>query len=140
MSPTVKELNCIRFAQQFYPKKKPTFFEKLFGKRTDNTNYSVSSDKTFFQFWSDYGLRDYGVNYLHRGGFTKEQKIACIKFWVKELYSKEADIKQLLDSIQEDLIRERQKWMKENPGGHISMSDPIDVLPQKIDKMFGKYL
>ena len=139
MSPSNKELKCIVFAQQFYPKKKLKFFEKIFGRKEESRNYSVSSNKSFFQLWSDYGLRDYGVSYLNRGRFTEEQKITCITFWVKELYSKDMDVKQLLDTIQQDIIQERQKWMKENPGGHISMSEPIDILPQRIEEIFRSY-
>jgi len=144
MKPLQKELKCINFAKQFCskPKTSKNIFQKLFGNKTikKENEYEVSTIKTFTQLWSDFGLRDFGVEYCIRGFFNRENKLDCIKFWVKELYEVDIDIIKLEEEIKRKLIKSRQEIMKNNPGiSGVIMAEPVDEIPEEIDFLFGYY-
>lgn len=142
MKPTIKEIKCIEFARQFYPiPPKSSFIRSIFGKKQDlfiAKEQPVSTNKTFSQLWSDYGLRDYGVNYIHRGRFSTDSKRLCIIEWVKILFESDIDI----NSIEENIIDRNRKTkieMHKKGVSAIVMSKPIDQMDNEIDKIFGIY-
>lgn len=132
MKPTEKELKCIKYARRFY---KIPFWHKYFHKN----EYEVSDLKTFEQLWSDFGLRDYGSNYLHRGPFRKEEKIKCLQYWVVNLYSVDIDIYKWYNEIRVDLINQLTKFYEKNPGCRIQMQKAEDLIIEKIELKFGQY-
>jgi hypothetical protein len=140
MKPSAKELNCILFAKQFYTREKTSLFQRFFTLKTKKKDYVVSVDKSFTCLWADYGLQDYGASHMYKGPYTEEQKSSCIAFWVKELYSVELNLPNLLSEIQLELNEYRKQFMHDNPGGHISMIDAINALPRRIDSIYSNYM
>jgi hypothetical protein len=143
MKPNDKEISCIQFASKFYPQpKKPSFFERLLGKKEDIFDASkcdVSDNKTFSRLWADYGLRDCGMDYTYRKLYYSDEKTQCLKEWVKILYNKSIDLDALELPLKEKNLKIREEFRKENPGGHISTRKTEDMLPEIIDKLFGSY-
>ena len=142
MKPTIKEIKCIEFARQFYHiSPKPSFIKKIFGKKQDlfiAKEQPVSTNKTFSQLWSDYGLRNYGIEYIHRGKFSADSKLLCIKEWVKILFESDIDI----NSLEEVIIDRNRKTkieMHKKGCSAIVMAKPIDLMDNEIDNIFGIY-
>lgn len=131
-TPCKKELKCIKYAKRFY---KTSLINNLFNK----TKYSVSERSSFSQLWSDYGLRDTGSGYLHRGPFQKQDKIKCIEFWIATLYDTEVDLESWLSEIENDLMIQARLFYQHNPGVHIKMQKSEDLIIDKIDEKFGLY-
>jgi hypothetical protein len=142
MKPTIKEIKCIEFARQFYTTPtKLSFIKNIFGKKQDlfiAKEQTVSTNKTFSQLWSDYGLRNYGIEYIHRGKFSADSKLLCIKEWVKILFESDIDIFSLKSEIIDRNTRTKIEMHKKGISG-IVMADPIDQMDNEIDKIFGVY-
>ncbi|WP_300435948.1 hypothetical protein [Christiangramia sp.] len=138
MEPDNKELACIEYVRNYYSSpQKWSFFRKLFNlrpRKLKSDDVIVSKNKTFAQLWKDHGLAaNYSVDIMQR----YNDKTTCIKFWAETLYSHEIDIEGIHDSI----IKERTKFAEETKGTGLRMiyADPIDVVPNKIDEMYGNY-
>ncbi|TXB66178.1 hypothetical protein FRY74_06290 [Vicingus serpentipes] len=130
MKPSIKELECIRIAKKFKPKRNKllTFFK--------HENIDVSSIKTFSQLWRDHGL---GYGFFTLNDKAVEEKIKCINLWVQVLYTESIDVCELIDKIKKDNIKSKIKFEKDNPGGHQLMQNPIDSLILTIDNMIQPY-
>jgi len=143
MKPNDKEVICIQFASKFYPQpKKLSFFDRLSGKKIDVFDASkcdVSDIKTFSRLWADYGLRDWGMDFTYRKRYDRDEKIQCLKEWVKILYNKSLDHDAIELPLKEENLKIREEFRKENPGGHISTRKTEDILPEMIDKLYGLY-
>jgi hypothetical protein len=111
----------------------------LSSDKETRSNYNVSPNKTFVQLWSDFGLRDYGVDFWHRGAFSEEEKMECLANWVHELYP---FLINLVEMEQELIVRaseRRKQYYEKNPNGHIMISDPLDIIPSELDRRYGAY-
>lgn len=142
MKPTRNEIICIEYARNYYPQPQLTWWDKLLGRKEDIFNaeeQDVSELKTFTQLWSDFGLRDFGIEYLHRGRFDRNDKLACIKMWVKILYKNKIDIDELQKKIIERNNLSRRNMATKNPGLRFSYPDVIDSIPTEIDKLVPQY-
>ena len=143
MKPNQKEFECIEFASKYYPApKKLGFFEKLKGKKEDvfrAEECDVSDLKTISRLWSDYGLKDFGMDYTYRGRFDRTDKLDCIKKWVAILYDHQLDTEELEKPLIAKNIEIRKKFYEEEPGGHITTIKTEDLLSESIDRLFGKY-
>lgn len=131
--PSEQELKCIKYAERFYKK---SLISNLFV----NTQYVVDEKAFFSQLWSDYGLRDYGPGYMHRGPFQKRDKIKCIEFWVATLYGKNIEIESWLDEIENKLKTQARLFYQNNPSVHIQMQKAENLIIDKIDEVFGSYV
>jgi hypothetical protein len=135
MRPTQEEKVCMRYALRC--RKNLNFIDKLKFKYFSNNQ--TSENKSFQQLWSDDGLRDYGNEYWHRGLFTKDQKIDCIQKWVNTLYSTEINVHELFAGINKELLDQLDSYMKKNPGVRVSMQKAENIIPEKIDTLYGNY-
>lgn len=138
MEPNNKELKCIEFTMNYYsPLEKRSFFQRIFTllfRNYKSGDYVVSENKSFAQLWKDHGLKDnYSVDIMQR----HKDKMACIRFWAKTLYSDDIDIGRIYDSI----IDENAKYRSElkSSGIRINLGNPIDSVPNKIDEIHGEY-
>ena len=138
MKPSEKELKCILFASQYLCMSGKGLGELLYSKE-ELAPIDVSPVKTFEQLWSDFGLRNYGINYWHRGIFTDEQKMECLAYWAHELYPFPIDLKQLEREIAAMFVQRRKAYYEKNPNGHITTAEPINCIPREIDKRYGPY-
>lgn len=139
MKPNEKELACIIFAKQYL---KSDLNILLYGSPEEIAEsgiHDVSPDKSFSRFWSDFGLRDYGMDYWHRGIIPEEKKRECIRYWVQVLYPFEIDIEAIEKEILQSSIERHKLFYEKYPNGHIRLASTIDSLPQELDKRFGNY-
>lgn len=134
-----KEMQCIQYADKFYPKVKKGVLKNLFGKKDLSVKYQVSSLKVFSTLWSMYGLRDYGFDYVHRGSFSDTDKLDCLKMWIKILYDIDAEVEKITDQIIVDLSNSRKQMMKVNPGIRINSGNPINIIPEIVDDILRFY-
>jgi hypothetical protein len=139
MKPTEKELECILFAKRYLRSDINILLHESKEEIAQNITFDVSEKKTFEQLWGDHGLRDYGINHMHRGIFNDESKRECIKYWVEVLYPVKIDT----DEIEKDLVaRAVERWKRyyqEHPNGHIRIASSIDNLPYELGKRYGDY-
>lgn len=102
-------------------------------------DYEISDTKSFEVLWDTKGLRDWGVGFYHLK-FTDDDKLDCLKFWCKTLYSiEEQQFNELMDGIRNRIAISRRKFYEEHPNEHISMASPIQLLPEEIQTKFGNY-
>lgn len=132
IKPSERELKCIKYAERFYKK-------SIIGNFFYRKNYMVDGRGCFSQLWSDYGLRDYGSEYLNRGPFSKNEKVKCIEFWVATLYDNNTNITTWIAEIEEDLRNQAILFYQSNPGVHIQMQKAENLIIDKIDEALGFY-
>lgn len=143
MKPNKLEAECIEFARKFYNKPNKSLFKKLFSPSEPEFNVDdciVSNIKTFHQLWSDFGLRDYGVNYFHRGRFSDENKRICLIRWCSILYPNKVDVVDLEQFLIQKNSEKRKAYIAENPGGRIILQNPLDQIPELVDKVSNSYI
>jgi hypothetical protein len=135
MKQSKNEKYCIKYALRF--RKDLRLSSKI---RMSYFNNETSETKSFEQFWSDFGLRDYGQDFWNRGQFNKEQKLNCLQAWVDNLYIEKIIISDLYKEIEKEMLIQLDKFMKENPGVRINMSKVENVIPERIDLKYGNYI
>ncbi len=139
MKPTEQEIECILFAKRYLRSDINILLYESKVEIEQHITFDVSEKKTFEQLWGDHGLRNYGINHMHRGFFSDEQKRECIKYWVKVLYPFHINT----DEIEQDLVAQAvarwKRYYREHPNGHISIASSIDCLASELDKRYGNY-
>lgn len=129
----------IAYANTIMKNDPPFKFEEV--KAHYANNYNVCGDKTFSNLWDTKGLRNYGVNYWNNISVANEDLLLCQQFWFCTLYDKsEAAFDALVQSIKEEISASMRKFLKENPGSFVSPADPHQMVPEKIDLIYGNYL
>lgn len=99
----------------------------------------VSEHKSFLQLWSDHGLRDFGIGYTEHGRYNKKEKLQCLSEWIKILYASEIDLEEFVEQVGKHNREKIREYIRENPGIHVTLADPIDLAIFEIDRLFGNY-
>ena len=139
MKPTEKELECILFAKRFLRSDFNILLQESKEEIARSITFEVSEKKTFEQLWGDHGLRNYGINYMHRGFFTEEDKRECIRYWVKVLYPFQIDTDEIEKEITTSNAERYKQNLKEYPNRRISFAKSIDCVPNALDRKYGDY-
>ncbi|HNW96809.1 MAG TPA: hypothetical protein PKK00_00195 [Bacteroidales bacterium] len=100
-------------------------------------DYLVSSNKTFTQLWSDYGMQYFSIKAIKLWVNELRSKEECIQKWVNILYPVPIDIKKILLDISIRQSNNRREGLKQ--GIRINTGWPSDCLSSEIDKRYGKY-
>jgi len=138
--PNKKEIKCVAFAYNILNPDSGFSLEEVEIEIEKNLeDWKTCSKKYFTQLWGDYGLKNYGAGYTFRGIISNSDKEKCIKYWVKILFGESLDLEKMLDIERKKIKKEYDEYKKENPNGHISFSDPIDLIPKAINFKFADY-
>jgi hypothetical protein len=104
-------------------------------------NNQVFGDKTFSHLWDTKGLRNYGIGYLNNVSVSENEIIACQQFWFCLLYDKNAEeFDALLKRVRNEIHETIKSFHDEHPGGHFSPLDRYQLIPKKIDLLYGAYM
>jgi len=131
MEPNQRELKCIEYVRNilepdpFLQSLKMEDPEDKLGNLT-----SVSPIKTFSQLWKDRGLDKHGIAFF----FKKQQ---CMQEWVEILYSSDLDLEEMVQKELKEQTEYRAELSKS--GIRLNLTPPVDLLPGKIDEIFGAY-
>ena len=99
--------------------------------------FQVSEDKSFTQFWNDYGLIDYRDGYKTDNMYSIDDKYFVIQCWMKHLYEEKHDLPKLKYELIPKTIELYEDAKIKDVNIKLSV---IDFVPMAIDELLESYM